>query len=86
MPTRERVPMVDAYGVQDIFIGGLGEIEPVGGACLRFVFFSEQHIGEREERIVVARLVVPMEAVGPAALAALKAVGVSIVKDMAKLN
>lgn len=86
MQAAEQTPMIDTFGVQDIFISGLGEIEQVGGSCLRFVFYSRQHIGDRDELIVVARLVLPMEAVGPAALAALKAVGVSIVRDMAKLN
>jgi hypothetical protein len=75
--------MIDAYGVQDVFITGLGSIEQVGGGCLRFVFFSEQHSGDRDERFVVARLVLPMEAVGPAALAALKAIGMKMITDPA---
>lgn len=78
--------MIDSYGVQDIFISGLGTIEEVGGGCLRFTFHSRQHVGGVEVLVVVAKLVAPMEAVGPAALAALKAVGVSIVKGAVKLN
>lgn len=86
MDNQTATPMIDVNGIQDIFISGLGEIEQVGGSCLRFVFYAQQHIGGRDEMIVVARLVLPMEAVGPAAMAALKAVGVSIVRDMTKLN
>jgi hypothetical protein len=64
MPLGQDAPgMIDTYGVQDIFVSGLGEIEQVGGNCLRFVLYSQQHIGEAEQRIVVARLIVPLEQV-----------------------
>lgn len=87
MSLEEDAPeMIDSYGVQDTFVSGLGTVEDVGGHCLRFTFHSRQHIGGAEVLVVVAKLVAPKEAVGPAALAALKAVGVSIVKDMVKLN
>lgn len=54
--------MVDALGVSDIFASGLGDVEDVGGGCVRFTFFAIQHIGDREEKIVVCRLIMPVKA------------------------
>jgi hypothetical protein len=64
--------------VQDIFVSGLGEVEDLGGRCFRFTFFSRQHIGDREELVVVAKLVAPIEAVPPALMMAAKAIGFSL--------
>lgn len=71
-------PLVDTFGVKDIFISGLGEIEQVGGNCLRFVLYSQQHLGSREERIVVARLIVPKEQVAVMMRATSKELGICI--------
>lgn len=76
----QKPQMLDAFGVSDIFISGLGEIEHLGGGCYRFTFYTKQHIGDREELVVTARLVVPMEAVPPAVQMTAKAVGFEVVK------
>lgn len=55
--------MLDAFGVGDIFVSGLGEVEDIGSGNLRFVFFSKQKVGEAEELVVVCNLVMPMDAV-----------------------
>lgn len=69
-------PMVDPTIVSDVFASGLGEVWDVGGGCYRFVFFA--NYPSRMEKIIVARLVMPIEAVPPALVLAAKAVGFSL--------
>jgi hypothetical protein len=74
--------LIDTGGVTDTFVSGLGEVEDLGGGCFRFVFFTRQKVGGRDELIVVARLVAPMEAVPPAVFMAMKAIGLSFVSEV----
>lgn len=80
MSSEAKVPMLEAYAVPDIFVSGLGQVESMGGGCFRFSFFARQQIGDREELVLVAKLIAPMEAVPPALTMAAKAVGVEMVK------
>lgn len=70
--------LADKYRIQDTFVSGLGEVEDIGGRCYRLSFYSTQCIEGREEAVVVAKLVAPMEAVPPAIMLAAKAVGWSL--------
>jgi hypothetical protein len=53
--------------VPDIFVSELYSIEEVGGGCLRFTFYSYQKStifkDRRREKVIVARIVMPMDAV-----------------------
>ena len=70
--------LVEAYGINDIFVSGLGEVEEVGGGCFRFTFYARQHVDGIKETVVVAKLIAPMEAVPPALFLAAKAIGFSL--------
>jgi hypothetical protein len=63
--------------VQDIFCSGLGAIERLEGNCFRFHFFVTQRSGEgeREEKVVVSKLVIPAAAVPPAIMKMIDAAG-----------
>lgn len=50
---REHREMLEAFGVPDTFVTGLGSVEDVGGGCWRFTFYSMQG----HELIVAAKLV-----------------------------
>ncbi|HET8700390.1 MAG TPA: hypothetical protein VFL97_01845 [Nitrococcus sp.] len=69
--------LVEPFGIPDVFVSGLAEVEDVGGGCMRFVFYA-RHDGERQ---VVAKLVAPIDAVPPAVMMAAKAVGWCLAKD-----
>jgi hypothetical protein len=73
--------MTDLGMVPDIFVSGLGGVEDLGGGCFRFTFYARQHIADRDEMIVVCRLVAPVEAVPPAIMMAAKAVGFSFARQ-----
>lgn len=70
--------LTDPLNVSDTYVSGLGEAEDLGDGCFRFTFFSTHRADGQEQRIVVAKLVVPRSAVPPAILLAAKAVGYSV--------
>jgi hypothetical protein len=51
--------------IQDIFCSGLGAIELLEGGCVRFYLYVSQmaDAGEETDRVVAARIVMPLEAV-----------------------
>jgi hypothetical protein len=50
--------------VQDVFCSGLGAVEILEGNCLRLYFYTSQATNsEKQEKLVVARLIVPTSAV-----------------------
>lgn len=52
--------LIDPACVADTFAEGFGEIEMIGGSCVRVTLFATRSIGQgARERIVVARLVLP---------------------------
>ena len=61
--------LVEPVPIQDVFVSGIGEIEIIG-PCARFILYVDQHpIGDgdiAQERVVVAKIVMPMEAIQPA--------------------
>lgn len=80
------VAMIETFTVPDVFVTGLGEIEDLGSGVYRFIFHCKQHIGDREELVVVAKLIAPLEAVPPAMMMAARAVGFSFAKGMTGLH
>ena len=50
----EQREMLEAFGIPDTFVTGLGSVEDVGGGCWRFTFFTAQG----RDRIVAAKLVI----------------------------
>jgi hypothetical protein len=64
--------------IADTYVSGLGEVEDLGDGCFRFTFFAKHHVNDREERVVVVKLICPMSAVPPAIVMAAKAVGYSV--------
>jgi hypothetical protein len=62
---RERLPLVEAYPVEDKYVDGLGRVE-VTGHNVRLVFYTGRpKDGGDYDREVVERLVMPIEAVMP---------------------
>lgn len=52
--------LIDPACVADTFVEGFGEIELIGGSCVRVTLYATRSIGHgAHERIVVARLVLP---------------------------
>lgn len=74
--------LTDPLRVTDTFVSGLGEAEDLGDGCFRFTLYSTHHVDGREQRMVVAKLIMPMSAVPPAILMAAKAVGYSVAAGM----
>ena len=61
--------LVEPVPIQDVFVSGIAEIEIIG-PCARFILYVDQHpIGDGDagrERVVVAKVVMPVEAIPPA--------------------
>lgn len=74
----DKVPLAEPVVVPDVFVSGLARIEEIGGGVLRFTFFANQRStampDERNEHVIVARIVMPLNAVKDAAYAAIIAV------------
>ena len=70
--------LTDPLNITDTFASGMSEVEDLGGGCFRFTLFARHYAGNREERVIVARIVMPREAIPPALLMAAKAVGYSM--------
>ena len=71
--------MSEPTPVLDTFVSGLGDVEDLGGGCFRFTLFATRHNGE--EFAVVAKLVMPRDAVLPALILAAKTVGLAFAAD-----
>jgi hypothetical protein len=84
----DRVPLLEPVAVPDVFCSGIGAVEQVG-ECLRFYLYVLQQpiAGEagRQERHIVAKLIVPAKAVPLAAMQMLAAVGMDLVRDLPEL-
>lgn len=52
-------PLVEFVGTPEIFVSGVGDIEDIGGGCVRFTFY----VMEKGQRIVTAKIVMPISAV-----------------------
>lgn len=52
----------EPYAVADTFVSGLADVEDIGGGCLRFTFYCRSTHDGREEKQVVARIIMPAEA------------------------
>ena len=58
-------PIVEASHVLDTFATELAHVEKIG-SCVRFTLTTEHHIpGDGLERVVVAKIVLPIDAVAP---------------------
>lgn len=82
-----KVPTVDLLAVADVFVSGLAEVEDIGSGCLRFVFYSIQHTpsGE-EERMVVAKLIMPIDALPAAVMQSARACGLSVAMELRNVH
>lgn len=71
--------LTEAEIIHDIFVSGLGRIEDVGGGVARFTFFTYQKStvfkDRRREKVVAARICMPMAEAMAAAKATLIAAG-----------
>ena len=63
----ENLEMLEPFGVPDTFTTGLGSVEDIGGGCYRFTFFTKQDAHGHSDRVVVAKLVMSIDAL-PAAI------------------
>jgi hypothetical protein len=59
----EASELMDVLAVPDTFVSGLGSVEPIGGGNWRFTMFVNQEIGGNTVRVVVAKIVVSIDAV-----------------------
>lgn len=62
----EKQELLEMFGVPDVFVTGLGDIENIGGGCWRFTFVTSQEINGRREQVVVAKIIMPAEALADA--------------------
>lgn len=69
--------MVEPVPAPEIFCSGLGEVEDIGGGCLRFYLYVMQRPveGGVAERVIVAKVIAPSAAVPEAVLQMLRAMG-----------
>lgn len=63
--------------IQDVFCSGLGAIERIGGDCLRFYLYVSQSSddGGAQEKILVAKFILPASAVPDAVLQTIAVIG-----------
>lgn len=74
--------LIEQYGRPDTYVSGLAEVEDLGDGNFRFVFVARKRVGDREELVVVANLVAPLQAVPPALVKAAKAIGMMVVTEV----
>ena len=63
----EMPELLELFGVPDTFVSGLGSVEDIGGGNFRFVFFAKQDTRGGPEHVVVAKIIMSIEAL-PAAI------------------
>lgn len=63
----ERLELTDVLGIPDTFVSGLGSVEAIGGGNWRFTMFVNQEVAGETVQVVVAKLVMSIDAV-PAAI------------------
>jgi hypothetical protein len=63
----EVADLLDVLAVPDTFVSGLGHVEPIGGGNWRFVFYVNQEVAGGIVNVVVAKLVMSIDAL-PAAI------------------
>lgn len=54
--------LAEVLGVPDTFVSGLGSVEPIGGGNWRFTMYVNQEVGGDTVRVVVAKIVMSIEA------------------------
>jgi hypothetical protein len=62
-------PLIEPCPVLDTFCSGMAAIEPIGGGCVRVYLYANQTgmvLGGEPERVVVLRVVMPLEALAAA--------------------
>lgn len=84
--TYQEIHTIDPFGVADTFVSGLAEVEDIGSGCLRFVFYAKHRVGDKEEWIVVAKLIAPKDAVPAAIFMAAKSCGMALVAELRGMN
>lgn len=68
--------LTEIVPIQDIFAAGLGAIEQLEGNCFRLHLYVTREIdGERREKVVIAKIVVPAAAIRDAILNMIEAIG-----------
>lgn len=65
--------LVDVLAVPDTFVSGLGSVEPIGGGNWRFTMFVNQEVAGDTVKVVVAKLVISIDALPEAIHMAAKA-------------
>lgn len=69
--------MIEPFGVLDVYVSGMAEIEDIGGGCSRLTWYVKQAIFGSVEKVIVARLIVP-NAIVPNIIAAMTANGADL--------
>jgi hypothetical protein len=78
--------LIEPFSVLDVFVSGLGEIENVGGGCVRFTFYTIHHTDGVEERVVAAKIIMPIDAVPEAMLRTSKSVGIGLAMELRRVS
>jgi hypothetical protein len=71
--------LTEIIPIQDIFCSGLGAIEKLEGGCFRFYLYAAQEAdgGGAKEKVLVAKLVMPISAIPEAIIRTTAAFGAS---------
>lgn len=75
------LPLVEPFAVPDINVSGIADIEDMGDGNFRFILYARR----RQERIVVASLVMTEAAVMRCIMHSARAIGVSLAASVGEL-
>lgn len=81
----ERRELLEPFGVPDVFVSGLANVESIGGGCYRFTFFTTQDISGSPEMIVSARIIMSGEALPEAITMAARMTNMCACENVRKL-
>lgn len=75
------LPLVEPFAVPDITVSGIADIEDMGDGNFRFILYARR----RQERIVVASLIMTEAAVMRCIMHSARAIGVSLAASVGEL-
>lgn len=75
------LPLVEPFAVPDINVSGIADIEDMGDGNYRFILYAKR----RQERIVVASLIMTEAAVMRCIMHSARAIGVSLAASVGEL-
>jgi len=65
---QSNVPFTEPIAVPDVFVSGVGRVDPIGDGIFRITYYVDHHsaFDGRSEKVVVARMLISGEAINRA--------------------